>query len=170
MSLRWQFLGAFILIITVAVLLSAGLSYFSTQERLDSFVAEIRIDETNQLAQNLSQGYTLTGSWESLGLTLAEAGYFYDEGDLESKSENDKEGEGGEGGEEEGDEFFHQDAVRVVIVDIEDYVIHDNFFELDPGEHALAVDGQRATISNLHTDQPVGYVFMDVNHVLFGNE
>jgi hypothetical protein len=95
MSLRWRILGAFILIIVLAVSLSVGVGYYTTQGQLDAFVGELRSDEANSLAQNLSQEYSLSDGWDTLEVALSEAGYLYGEG---MEHEGSAEGEGAEEG------------------------------------------------------------------------
>ncbi len=154
MSLRWRILGAFIMVITLATFLSIGVGYFTTQWRLDTFITDISSDEADNLAQNLSQEYTLTGGWETLGKALLEAGYLYDVDIEEEESEESDEGSF---------EFFHENPVRVVIVDVEGYIVQDNFSELGQRVEAPELDGQRATIFDLDTGQAVGYAHVNVN-------
>lgn len=161
MSLRWRFLGAFILIIVLTVLLSASVGYYTTRGRLGAFIAELSSDEANNLAQNLSQEYTLADGWETLEKALLEAGYFYDEELAEERSEEVEEGTF---------ELFHRDPIRVVIVDVEGHVVQDNFSELVRGEVAPELDGQRATIFDLRTRQPVGLAYVDVNREFLAAE
>ena len=103
MSLRWRFLGAFILIIVLAVSLSVGVAYYTTQEQLDILIGELSSDEANNLARKLSQAYTSSDGWETLGVALSETGYFFEQGAEQERSEET---------EEEGFEFFHRESDR----------------------------------------------------------
>ncbi len=90
MSLRSRILGAFILIILLAVSLSVGVGYVTVQRQLDTFISELSRIEANSLAQELSQAYTSADGWDTLDVALFEAGYLYEEGP--------EHGEGGESG------------------------------------------------------------------------
>ena len=80
MSLRWRFLGAFILLIVLVVSLSLGVGYYTTQAQLDTFIGALSSDEANDLARKLSQAYTSSDGWETLGAALSETGYLFDTG------------------------------------------------------------------------------------------
>ena len=155
MSLRWRIMGSIVLVIVLTVLISAGVGYYATQSRLDVFVDGIGDDEATRLARNLSREYTAAGGWETVDRTLSEAGYLYD-GVLQS--EQHEEGEG------ESLELFHKDPVRVVIAGVDGRVVMDNLSELSPGTATPDLDGHRETVFDLTTDQPVGRVYVDVNH------
>ena len=165
MSLRWRFFGAFVLIIVLVVSLSVGVGYYMARAQLDGFVAELGRVEANSLVQNLSRAYTSSGDWSTLEIVLYEAGYLYDE-EMEHDAFGEHEWESGE----DGSEFFHIDRIRVVIVDVQEIVIQDNFSELEPGEVAPELGGQRTTVVDLRTDQPVGYAFVDVNREFLATE
>ena len=165
MSLRWRFLGAFILLIVPAVSLSLGVGYYTTQEQLGTFISELSSDEANDLARKLSQAYTSSDGWETLGAALSETGYLFDHG-----AEQKRPGEA----EDESFEFFHResgrDRIRVVIVDVDGYVLQDSFSEIGQGEVAPELDGQRVDIFNLRTRQSVGHAYVDVNREFWATE
>ena len=165
MSLRWRFLGAFVLIIALAVSLSVGVGYYTAQRQLDAFIAELGRIEADSLVQSLSRVYTLSDGWDTLENTLSKAGYLYDE-----EMEHGGAGEGEREGREGGTEVFHVDRIRVVIVDLEGMVVQDNFSELGQGQFAPELDGQRTTIVDLDTRQPAGYAYVDVNHKFLATE
>ena len=131
MSLRWRFLGAFILLIVLVVSLSLGVGYYTTQAQLDTFIGALSSDQANDLARKLSQAYTSSDGWETLGAALSETGYLFEYGAEQKRSEE---------AEEKDFEFFHsesdRDRIRVVITDIDGYVLQDNFSELRRGEVA----------------------------------
>ena len=160
MSLRWRILGAFILIVVLTVLLSVGFAYWTTQRRLNAFVSEINIAKGNDLAQILSQVYTETGGWETLEATLFRLGYFYDEELVRERLR---------GREEELRKRFDK-SVRVVVVDVEGTVLLDSYSKLPLGEVVPELDGQRATIVDLGTRQPVGYAYVDANRDYLAKE
>ena len=161
MSLRWRIMGSIVLVIVLTVLISVGVGYYATQSRLGVFVDEIGDDEASRLAQNLSREYTAADGWETVDRPLSEAGYIYDG---VSQRERHEEGEG------ESFELFHRDPVRVVIVGVDGRVVTDNLSELSPGTAAPDLDGHRETVLDPTTNQPVGHVYVDVNHELLSAE
>ena len=161
MSLRWRIMGATVLVIVLTVLISIGVGYYATESRLGVFVDEIGDDEASRLARNLSREYTAAGGWETVDRPLSEAGYIYDG---VPQRERHEEGEG------ESLELFHQDPVRVVIAGINGRVVRDNLSELTPGTDAPDLDGHRETVFDLTRDQPVGHVYVDVDHELLSAE
>jgi len=165
MSLRWRFLGAFVLLIILVVSLSLGVGYYTTQAQLDTFIGELSSDEADDLARKLSQAYTATGGWESLEATLSESGYFLARNGEQERAEE---------AEEKSSEFFHResdrDPIRVVITDVDGYVLQDNFSELRQGEAAPELGGQRVDIFDLRTRQSVGYAYVDVNREFWATE
>lgn len=163
MSIRWRFLGSFIPIIVLAVSLSVGVGYYTTQDQLNAFIAGISRNEASNLARNLSQAYTSAHGWSMAEDVLSKAGYLYDKRPEHEGSDEGKE-------EEESTESFHIDRIRIVIVDAEGIVVHDNFFGLEPGAMAPDLDGQRTLIIDLRADQPVGYVYVDVNREFLATE
>ena len=161
MSLRWRIMGSTVLVIVLTVLISVGVGYYATQSRIGVFVDEIGDDEASRLAQNLSREYTAAGGWETVDRPLSEAGYIYD-GVVQR--EWHEEGEG------ESFELFHKDPIQIVITGIDGRVVKDNLSELSPGTAAPDLDGHRETVFDLTTDQPVGHVYVDVNHELLSTE
>ncbi|MXZ89453.1 MAG: HAMP domain-containing histidine kinase [Dehalococcoidia bacterium] len=161
MSLRWRIMGATVLVVVLAVLISVAVGYYAAQSRLGEFVDEIGDDEAVQLARNLSREHTTTGGWGTADRALSEAGYSY--GEAPGR-------EGSDDGEEDHVEALHRDPVRVVIIDTDGRVVRDNFFELAPGEPAPDLGGHRETVSDLATNQPVGYVYVDVNREFLSSE
>ena len=161
MSLRWRIMGSIVLVIVLTVLISVSVGYYATQSRLGVFVDEIGDDEASRLARSLSREYTAAGGWGTVDRPLSEAGYIYD-GVLERERHEESEGESVE--------LFHQDPVRVVVADIDRRVVKDNLSELSPGTTAPDLDGHRETVFNLTTGQPVGHVYVDVNHEFLSTE
>ena len=160
-SLRWRIMGSIVLVIVLTVLISVGVGYYTTQSRLGVFVDEIGDDEASQLAQNLSREYTTVGGWETVDRPLSEAGYIYDGVPQSERSEER---------ERESSELFHKDPIRVVITGIDGRVVTDNLSELSSGTTAPDLDGHRETVIDLATNQPVGHVYLDVNHGFLSTE
>ena len=150
-----------VLVIVLTVLISIGVGYYATQSRLGVFVDEIGDDEASRLARNLSREYTAAGGWETVDRPLSEAGYIYDG---VPQRERHEEGEG------ESLELFHQDPIRVVIAGVDGRVVRDNLSELAPRTDTPDLDGHRETVFDLTTDQPVGHVYVDVDHELLSTE
>ena len=161
MSLRWQIMGSIVFVIVLTVLINIGVGYYTTQARLGVFVDQIGDDEASQLARNLSREYTAAGGWETVDRALSEAGYIYDGVPQRERSE---------GSEGEHFESFDQDPVRVVIADADGRVVKDNLAELLPGTTAPDLGGHRETVFDLATNQPVGRVYVDVNHEFLSTE
>ena len=154
MSLRWRIMGATVLVIILTVLISVGVGYYSTQYRLGVFIDGLGDDEARRLAQNLSREYTASGGWQTVDEPLSEAGYLYDEVPERERTE---------GHEGESVEFFHRDPLRVIIVGADGRVVKDNLSELPPGTVASSLDGHQEMVFDLSTNQPIGYVYMDVS-------
>ncbi|MYH67739.1 MAG: HAMP domain-containing histidine kinase [Dehalococcoidia bacterium] len=161
MSLRWRIMGATVLVVVLAVLISVAVGYYAAQSRLGEFVDEIGDDEAVQLARNLSREHTTAGGWGTADRALSEAGYSY--GQAPGR-------EGSDDGEEDHVEALHRDPVRDVNIDTDGHVVRDNFFELAPGEPAPDLGGRREAVSDLATNQPVGYVYVDVNREFLSSE
>ena len=161
MSLRWQIIGSIVFVIVLTVLINVGVGYYTTQARLGVFVDQIGDDEAIQLAQNLSREYTAAGGWETVDRALSEAGYIY---------EGVREREGSEGSGGEHYEFLHQEPVRIVIAGADGLVVKDNLSELPSGTTAPNLEGHRETVFDLAANQPVGYVYVDVNRELLSTE
>ena len=161
MSLRWRIMGSIVFVIVLTVLISVGVGYYATQSRLGVFVDEIGDDEASRLAQNLSREYTAAGGWETVDRPLSEARYIYD-GALQREPHEE--------GERESFELFHKDPIRVVIAGVDGRVVKDNLSELLPGTTAPDLDGHRDTVFDLTTSQPVGYVYVDVDHEFLSAE
>ena len=154
-------MGATVLVVLLTVLTSVAVGYYTTQARLGVFVDRIGGDEAVQLARNLSREYTDAGGWGTVDRALSETGYAYD---------GVPERERSEGREGVHFETSHRDPVRVVIVGVDGRVLKDNFSELPPGTSALDLDGHRETVFDLSKDQPVGYVYVDVDRELLSTE
>ena len=161
MSLRWRIMGSMVFVIVLTVLISVGVGYYATQARLGVFVDQIGDDEASRLAQNLSREYTAAGGWETVDRPLTEAGYIYD-GVLQRERHEESEGESFE--------LFHRDPIRVVIAGADGRVVKDNLSQLLPGTAAPDLDGHRETVFDLAANQPVGHVYVDVNHELLSTE
>ena len=161
MSLRWRIMGSIVFVIVLTVLISVGVGYYTTQYSLGVFVDEIGDDQASRLARDLSREYTAAGGWETVDRPLYEAGYIYDGVPRRERSEES---------EEESFELFHKDPIRVVIAGIDGRVVKDNSSELLSGTTAPDLDGHRGTVFDLTTNQPVGHVYVDVNHEFLSTE
>ena len=163
MSLRWRIMGATVFVVVLTVLTSVAVGYYATQARLDVFVDQIGDDEAVQLARNLSREYTAAGGWETVDGTLSEAGYIYD-----GVRVNERHAESEGGGESS--EPFHKERIQVVITGVDGLVVKDNLSDLLPGTASSNLDGRRETVFDLTANEPVGYVYVDVNREFLSNE
>ena len=161
MSLRWRIMGATVFVVVLTVLISVGVGYYATQSRLGVFVNQIGDDEAAQLSRNLSREYTAAGGWDTVDRTLSQAGYIYD---------GVPERDGSEEGKGEHFGVSHQDQVRVVIIGLDGRVVQDNLSELSPEDAAPKLEGRREAVFDLAADQPVGHVYVDVNHEFLSSE
>ena len=163
MSLHWRIMGATVFVVVLTVLTSVAVGYYATQARLDVFVDQIGDDEAVQLARNLSREYTAARGWGTVDGTLSEAGYIYD-----GVRANERHAESEGGGESS--EIFHKERIRVVITGVDGLVVKDNLSELLPGASAANLDGRRETVFDLTANEPVGYVYADVNREFLSSE
>ena len=161
MSLRWRIMASIVFVIVLTVLTSISVGYYATQHRLGVFVEELGDEQASRLARNLSREYTSAGGWGTVDRPLSEAGYVYDE---IPQRERHEEGKG------ESRELFHRDPVRVVIAGVDGRVVMDNLSRLPPGAIFPDLEGRRETVFDLAADQPVGYVYVDVNHEFLSAE
>lgn len=161
MSLRWRIMASIVSVILLTVVVSVVVGYVTTQARLSAFVEELGDSQASRLAQNLSREYSTAGGWQTVDRPLSEAGYIVDSG-----SRRERSGEHGGEGAESGDD----DSLRVVVVGLDGRVVTDNAGELSPGATAPELAGRRETLFDLTTNQPVGHVYVDVNHEFLSTE
>ncbi len=161
MSLRWRIMAAIVFVILLTVVISVAVGYCTTQSRLGVFVDEIGDRQASRLARSLSREYTTAGGWQTVDRPLSEAGYIYDAELPRERSE---------GHEGESLELFHRDPIRIVIVGVDGRVVMDNLSELVSGAAATKLNGHRETVFELTTNQPVGHVYVDVNHDFLSRE
>lgn len=161
MSLRGRITAATVLVVILTVLISSLVAYFATESRLGVFVDRIGDDEAIRLAQGLGRAHSEAGGWQTADAVLAEAGFVYEEGVQRERSES---------GEESHVELFHQDPIRVVVVDADGQVVLDNFGQLALGSSASSLGRHREPVVGATSGQPVGHVYVDVNHELLSSE
>ena len=161
MSLRWRIMASMVLVILLTAVVTVVVGYCTSQSRLGAFVDGIGDDRAVRLARNLSREYTTAGGWQTVERTLSEAGYVYETELLRERSEEH---------EDESFELFHRDPIRVVIVGVDGRVVTDNAAELSPDDATSELAGHRETVFDLATNQPVGHVYVDVNHDFLSRE
>ena len=161
MSLRWRIMASIVFVILLTVVVTVVVGYCTSQSRLGVFVDELGDSQASRLAQDLSREFTTAGGWQTVDRTLSEAGYIYEAELPRERSEEH---------EEESFELFHRDPIRVVIVGADGRVVTDNASELLSGATAPQLGGRRETVFDLTTNQPVGHVYVDVNHELLSTE
>ena len=156
MSLRWRIMRVLVLVVALTIAWNLAASYFTIQRQFDAFVSGLGRIEARELARQLSRAYTAARGWESVDAALSAAGYLYESGtEHQEGHEAESAGESGEG--------FHIDKLRVVVVDLAGRSIRDNFSELEAGQAAPDLPGQRREIQDLLTGQTVGFLHLDVN-------
>ena len=161
MSLRWRIMASIVFVILLTVVVTVVVGYCTSKSRLGAFVDGIGDDRAVRLARNLSREYTTAGGWQTVERTLSEAGYVYETELLRERSEEH---------EDESFELFHSDPIRVVIVGVDGRVVTDNAAELSPDDATSELAGHRETVFDLATNQPVGHVYVDVNHDFLSRE
>lgn len=161
MSLRKRIVAATIVMVLATVIVSSLVAYFATESRLGVFVEQIGDDEAVRLAQSLSRAHAEAGGWQTADAVLEQAGYAYGETVQREQAVS---------GEENHVELFHQDPVRIVIVDAQGDVVLDNFGQLAAGSSGTSLDGHLEPIPGAASNQPAGHIFVDVNRELLSTE
>lgn len=156
MTLRWRILRVLIIVIAVTVAWNMAASYYTIQRQFDAFVTGLGHVEASALARQLSRAYTAENGWDAVDTALLALDYLY-EYEPESREEHEDESS------DEGDEGFHIERIRVVIVDSAGRIIRDNFSELEIGKMSPALSGQHRDIVDLRSGRTVGSVYLDVN-------
>ena len=173
MSLFWRFLGAFVLLILFSVSLSVGIGYYATLDRLDAFGGELSSKAANLVAQKLGQSYTYSDGWETLVVTVSDAGA----GRLAGSEREEVlpiEGDAQEAaqGEMRGEHYvlFHkrtdEDQIRVFLDVGDGYELYDDLSDLfqeraGPKLNALSTGEQAVNVADDSARRAVGYAIMD---------
>ena len=165
MSLYWRFLGAFVLLILFAVSLSVGIGYFATLDRLDTYGGELSGKAAELVAQKLGQSYTYSDGWETLVVTVSEAG----SGSLIS-SRREQEQRHEDNMQQEHYVLFHKrvngDEILVFVDVGDEYALSDDLSDL-PQDRAASdlneqiVNEQVVNVSDDSARQAVGYAILD---------
>ena len=156
MSLRWRISRVLIIVVALTIAWNLAASYYTIQRQFDAFVSGLGRIEARELARQLSRAYTAARGWKTVDMALSATGYLY-----ENRTEHQEGHEGDAAGET--DEGFHIDRLRVVVIDLAGRSIRDNFSELEVGEAAPGLPGQRREILDFQTGRVVGFVYLDVN-------
>ena len=162
-SLRGRILRAFVVIVVLAVVLSAGIGYYATEGQIDAFVAHLGVVEADNVARHLSREYTAAGGWATVDRALADAGYLYPQEGEHEEGRSERRERGAE-------TTFHIDRIRIVVVDMDGAVIRDNLSLLRPGTPTPALGGERATVIEQATGRTVGYAHVDVEREFLATE
>ncbi len=177
MSLYWRFLGAFVLLILFAVSLSVGIGYYATLDRLDAFGGELSGKAADLVARQLGQSYTYSDGWETLVVTVSDAGprtgAGIDTGTApEQAPRNEVIVQGDVQGDAQGEHYvlFHkrtgEDKVRVFLDVGDGYVLYNDLTELfqdraAPGSNAQPAGEQVVDVSGDSARRAVGYAILD---------
>ncbi len=171
MSLYWRFLGAFVLLILFAVSLSVGIGYYATLDRLDTFGGELSSKVANLVAQKLGQSYTYSDGWETLVVTVSDAGAGAGP-PAGSSREEVRRIEDTVQDSVEGEHYvlFHkrigEDKIRVFLDVGDGYELYDDLSDLLQDQAAPELNGQVAgeqvvSVSGFNARRAVGYAILD---------
>ncbi len=162
MSIRRRILIAFISIILLTVLLNLGIGLWSTQRNLQQFTVEIGQAEAVDLSTILSHEYTASDGWENIEPVIFDFGYGVPTGTIVENgvviTEYDDEIP-----IEVFNEVMFAPFGRVVVVDMNNFVLLDSFAELEPGTEAPILPGEISPIFDLRTNQEVGAAIVEVD-------
>ena len=165
MSLYWRFLGAFVLLILFAVSLSVGIGYYATLDQLDTYGGELSSKAAELVAQKLGQSYTYSDGWETLVVTVSEAG----SGSLTS-SRREQEQRHEDNVQEEHYVLFHKrvngDEILVFVDVGDEYALYDDLSDLPQDRVASelneqVVNEQVVNVSDDSARRAVGYAILD---------
>lgn len=157
MTLRQRFLGAFVLIIVLAVSLSVAVGYRSAQQQLAAFVTEIDQIEAKALARRIGQAYSAADGWATIDTALTHSHHESVHAEEHATDSNH-------------DDQFHIEQIRVVVVDTEGVIVADNFGKLSAGTLVPTLDGHQTPIIDERNNQAVGVAFVDVNQQFLSAE
>ena len=169
MSLYWRFLGAFVLLILFAVSISVGIGYYATLDRLDTFGGELSSKVANLVAQKLGRSYTYSNGWETLVVTVPDAGAGPPAGSSQEEVRR-IDGNGQDTVQGEHYVLFHkrtgEDKIRVFLDVGDGYELYDDLSELFHDQVApefnRQVSGEQAVnVSDDSARRAVGYAILD---------
>lgn len=185
MSLRWQILRAFGLLILLTILTALGFAYWRATAEVAGITADFERNEALNMASLLSLVYTEDGGWRDVTDQLVAFGYglqpiaLDDSGFEGAVVESAEIGEFiGEAGVWPIDEpiyaaeaasvlFGVGDPIRLVVLDNAGDVLADSYAIWPVGERPANVAGHSAEIVDLQTGQVVGAVFAEVTERSF---
>ena len=165
MSLYWRFLGAFVLLILFAVSLSVGIGYYATLDQLDTYGGELSSKAAELVAQKLGQSYTYSDGWETLVVTVSDAG----SGSL-SDSGWEQEQRHEDNMQQEHYVLFHKrgngDEILVFVDVGDEYALYDDLSDLLQDRAASElneqiINEQVVNVSDDSARQAVGYAILD---------
>lgn len=177
MSLYWRFLGAFVLLILFAVSLSVGIGYSATLDRLDAFGGELSSKAADLVARQLGQSYTYSDGWETLVVTVSDAGTARPAASAPEQAPRrevtvQEAAQGEMQGNLQGEHYvlFHkrtgEDKVRVFLDVGDGYVLYNDLTELfqdraAPDSNVQAAGEQIVDVSGDSARRAVGYAILD---------
>ena len=147
MSLRWRILGAFLMVILLTVLVSAGFDYWTGVKELTGFSTKIR---TEDIADKLSGQYTRDKGWDNLDPLLIRLGVAIDAEKIQSANA-------------EGIDLTEKIPWRLIVKDQAGTVLADTYADLDQSASDLQMEGEPAIIRDIETGQEVGTVTLAIN-------
>ena len=175
-TLRWRIIAAFAAVIVLAVLLSIGVAYWSSQSQLQTLLEDIAEDEAHSLAEAVEVQYNRTRDWGEVTRLLGEFGYdstWVPEGfELEfgevvfADEINDA--------QIVGSEFFIEDVfvneIRPIIIDTNNIVLFDGYGEMTG--RALDIDLPDASepLIDWQTGESIGTLSVIVTDIFLADE
>lgn len=154
MSLRWRIWASSVFVVILTAALIIGVAYWNTQRSLAQLTTSIGQEEADFISQLLSQEYSEVESWETLENALVSAGYIFDEDSLNEVYELYP---------EDLDFLGEDDPTRVLVLNMENKLLIDSKYLLEPGTVQLNLSGEAQQIIDLRTGEQVGTVIVQFN-------
>ena len=172
-SLRWRIIAAFAAVIVLAVLLSIGVAYWSSQSQLQALLGDIAEEEAHSLAEAVEVQYNRTRDWAEVTRLLAEFGY---DSTLTSEAFGMDFGSGVFGFDEDAvdgaffaDEIFVNE-IRPIIIDTNNIVLFDGYGDMTGHELEIDLPDASEPIIDWQTGEPIGSLSVIVTDIYLADE
>ena len=172
-TLRWRIIAAFAAVIVLAVLLSIGVAYWSSQSQLQALLGDIAEEEAHSLAEAVEVQYNRTGDWDEVVRLLAEFGY---DSTLTPEAFGMDFGGGVFGFDEEAVDgaFFAEEVfvneIRPIIIDPNNIVLFDGYGEMTGRELEIDLPDASEPIIDWQTGEPIGTLSVIVTDIYLADE
>jgi two-component system, OmpR family, sensor histidine kinase BaeS len=170
MSLRWHIFSAFLIISLLTIFISVYTGYTNVQDQLEQFVVTLSYEKADLLSGKLGVNYKQNEGWSGIKDLLESEGY----GEKRYIRENREDGEDStfslfsREAREENEEREHTD--RVVLTDLQNKVLYDNYGLLRRNSVLEEPKGQLSEIINPETSKRIGKVYVNVNQEFLSPE